>query len=120
MSTKSRTEKHRELYRQRRKAHCCVSCGAVTAETLAGAARCPACNAANTEAARRYRASSENREKYLARNRELRHRRQALGLCIDCGKPTVENSSYCAVCLERRRAAMVRQSEKRRACGASD
>ena len=43
----------------------------------------------------------QNREIVNARNREIRARRKAAGLCVDCGKPAIPGRTKCRQCAER-------------------
>lgn len=80
----------------------CVSCGQYDA--VPGKTMCEVCAAKKYENAIRYRPSPEQKKRSAEHVMRKRDERRAAGLCIQCGKPQAEkSSSYCTVCLYKKR-----------------
>lgn len=93
-----RRKKRNQSTKERRewlKEHCfCVDCGREWAEP--GRVRCKACIANVRERAKKY--DPDNAKAYARRKARIE-----AGLCIDCGKPTVNGQRRCPKCLSKRR-----------------
>ena len=103
----SKKEYNKAIYKARKEAGICVRCG--KAQARKGGVVCAQCEAdiAEWHYAKKAQLTPEEREAYLARERNRsrarRDRLKAQGLCIDCGKRPADGGKIrCNICSSKR------------------
>lgn len=90
----------------------CVLCGCEDAAK--GRSMCLLCLMKRSEVSQKYNHEKRDKEAFNQYMREYRRKRKESGLCLQCGRPTVNGRSYCT---EHSNSRSAKKREKRREQG---